>query len=427
MGRECTTRESEDLPLPLRLHNFRVKSTLMKKTPYLHFSRDQWAWGILACVSLVCLSCGPSPSDEDEATTTVSEVSEKSPSAYSLDYAQNFEIFEEDGFRKLVIRRSQTDPSDSIVYYVVSRDRPAPEGIPQERLIRTPIQRLVTMSTTHVALADALGVSESIVGNANNQFVTSGKLLERIAEGKVEDIGNDQALRMEQILALEPDMVMVYSVGPGEYKKYQALLASGIPIVMNSEWLEGNPLGRAEWLKCLALFYEMEAEAEDIFSQIVHQYDSLKALVGDPSNKPSVLCGLPYRGTWYVPRGGSFVGQLISDAGGDYFWKSEPGTGSLPLDFESVYAEAVDAQVWINVGQVRNRGEIAQIDSRLLDFAPFQTKRVYNHNKIRNKNGGNDYYMSSVVQPQWVLADLIKIFHPDLLPNYTSTYYQAVN
>lgn len=58
---------------------------------------------------------------------------------------------------------------------------------------------------------------------------------------------------LERLITLKPDMVMAYLVAAdfGQFRKVEEL---GIPVVINAEYLEPHPLGRAEWIKFMALF-----------------------------------------------------------------------------------------------------------------------------------------------------------------------------
>jgi iron complex transport system substrate-binding protein len=135
---------------------------------------------------------------------------------------------------------------------------------------------------------------------------------------------------------------------------------------------------------------------------------------------------MPYKGTWFVPDGTSFLAKFLHDAGASYQWATTKGTGSMGLSFESVAPVALTAEYWINCGTANSKADIEAIDRRYTDFRPFKTNGIYNFNKRTNREGSNDYWESGVVNPHLVLSDLIKILHPELLPGYQLTYYKQI-
>jgi iron complex transport system substrate-binding protein len=208
-----------------------------------------------------------------------------------------------------------------------------------------------------------------------------------------------------------------------------ALEQAGITIVPNGDWLEASPLGRAEWLKVFGLLLGKPTKAQACFEAITQRYDSLQRLVKalPPSKpRPLVLTDLPYKGTWYVPAGQSYVATLLKDAGADYPWADTQGTGSLALDFEAVYAKAQQADLWLNTSSARQLADIQTQDPRLANFKPFVQKQVYNNNRHTTTKGGSTYFMQGIVEPHLILADLISIIHPELLPKHQQVYYHQL-
>ncbi|NJM56291.1 MAG: hypothetical protein HC857_00870 [Synechococcales cyanobacterium RU_4_20] len=103
------------------------------------------------------------------------------------------------------------------------------------------------------------------------------------------------------------------------------------------------------------------------------------------------------------------------------------GRAATPLDFEAVFERAVGAEFWLNVSQDwQTTGDAIAADPRYGNFAALAQGRVFSPNARLNETGGNDYWESGVVQPHLVLADLIKIFHPDLLPDHGLVYYKPL-
>ncbi|VAW35904.1 Vitamin B12 ABC transporter, substrate-binding protein BtuF, partial [hydrothermal vent metagenome] len=200
----------------------------------------------------------------------------------------------------------------------------------------------------------------------------------------------------------------------------------GLTVVLNADYLDITPLGRAEWGKFIATFYNDEALAEAWFDSVTTEYDALAALTADVAERPTVFANTPFDGTWYMPGGQSYTAQFLNAAGADYLWGDDESTSTLFLDFESVFDQAADAAYWLNLGFVFSQEDLEATDERFADFAAFQSGSLYNYDLRTNEFGGNDFFESAAANPQVVLADLIKIFHPDLVPDHEFVYYRIV-
>jgi iron complex transport system substrate-binding protein len=240
----------------------------------------------------------------------------------------------------------------------------------------------------------------------------------------VAEVGTGADVNLAVTLDLEPDLVLAFGYGTPEYDVEPFLSDAGIPTVLSADYREGTPLGRSEWLKFMALFYNKEAQANDVFAEQALAYDALLALTADVSDRPTVFVNTPFGGTWFIPQGDSYVAKFLADAGADYLWADEPGTGSLFLDFEAVFEQAVAADFWVSPSATwTSLADALAEDERYADFEAFENN-VYNNNALVTDAGGNDYWERGVTQPELVLADLIKIFHPELLPDHEFVFYQ---
>jgi iron complex transport system substrate-binding protein len=219
---------------------------------------------------------------------------------------------------------------------------------------------------------------------------------------------------------------MVAGVTISDMDKYRTLRESGIAIIMNGEWRENDPLGRVEWFKLMALFLNKEKLAEEKFQKIEKEYLRLKELTKNIETIPNVLTGMSFKDTWYVPGGKSFMSQMLKDAGATYPWKADSSTASTPLSFEAVYEKGLKTDYWVNPEGATSLTDMLNADSRYADFKAFREKKVYNNNKRLADNGGNEYWETGIVNPHLILADLIKIFHPELLPQHELYYYKQL-
>lgn len=192
--------------------------------------------------------------------------------------------------------------------------------------------------------------------------------------------------------------------------------------------MEQDPLARAEWIKFVAVFFDKEYEADSLFQIVESEYNHLKSIVSGYKNQPKVFCNLPFKDVWYMPCGDNYMTHLIADAGGDFLWKEYDATNglNLSLDYEAVYNKAAKADFWINPGTAKSLAEIEAADIKNRQFHAFQKASVFNNNARLSNSGGFDFWESGVVYPNLVLADLIAIFHPEVLPQHKFRYYRRL-
>lgn len=283
------------------------------------------------------------------------------------------------------------------------------------------------MSTTHVAMISALGEENTISGMSGTGFIFEKSLEGRIEKGLIKDVGYEGNLNQELILKIAPDLIMIYGIGSESSGYIGKVKELGVKVVFNADYLETDPLGKAEWIKLFGALYCKESLADSIYKSEVETYNTLKSYITQHiSSRPKVLLGLPYKDTWYVSPGNSFMSQLISDAGGDYLWKNTESSISMPYGIENVYLEALNADYWLNIGSANTKDEISMVDQRLKDLPCFKKGNLFNNNNRMTLTGGNDYWESGSVYPHVILKDIAAILHPELFPNNEFFFYRKI-
>ena len=345
----------------------------------------------------------------------------------TVDFAKGFTISYVSGCKVITVLSPFEQKTTATRYLLVPRGAARPAGYADAIVIETPIRTLVGLSSMHVALVDFLGADDVLVGLGNLKYASAPRVRQRIATGKILEAGQGKELNNEQLIAQHPDLVMATG-WPGEgLTRFQTLQAAGVPVMINSEWVESTPLARAEWVKVLAALLNKEDLVNQKFGQVVRDYQRLATLGHKAAKKPTVVVGLPFKDVWYVPDADSYMAQFLRDAGTTYQWdKTKSPKGSLALSFETVAPVALTADYWLQTGSASTKAEIVAQDARYAAFAPFKTGRLYNNNHRTNAQGSNDYWESGAVRPDLVLSDLIKILHPELLPTWQLYYYQPV-
>ena len=334
---------------------------------------------------------------------------------------------------KVVAVSDAFDGAPGFDYVLVQCGTPMPDpaDFPAgAQFIEVPSGDLITLSTTQLPALTQLGLLDKLVAVDSGFYISTSEVTDRIAAGEISEIGFGAEINIERVLELAPDLVMSYGYNPAT-DAHPVLLEAGIFTALDASWRELSPLGRAEWLKFSALFYNREADANALYDEIVAAYKDVKDLAASVSadDRPAVLINtfLGYADAWFIPGADTYVGQLVRDAGGDLLLAEAESATSQALGFEVVYDGGLDADIWLTeTFGVSSGADLLALDSRFGDFAAFQTGAIWNNNRDENANGGNNYYEWGVTHPQMVLADLLAIFHPDLLPEHEFAFYQQL-
>ncbi|MBX3015067.1 MAG: ABC transporter substrate-binding protein [Caldilineaceae bacterium] len=316
------------------------------------------------------------------------------------------------------------DATETFQYLLLQCGTPMPDGYADLPMIQVPVQRVITMSSTqlpHLAKLNRLG---NLVGHESFQYVNTPAVRALIDAGKLVEVGSGAAVNVEVAIDADPDLILPYSLGNPEQDAHPKLIEAGLPVVLTAEYMETSPLGRVEWVKFMALFFNEEAQANRSFAGTVTRYQAMAQLARAVTEKPTVFTGIPRGDSWYVAGGRSYVAQFLADAGAQYLWADNESTGTSPVAVEAVFDKVYAGDFWFNTSTWTTLDDALAADARLADLAAFQKGQVYNNNARLSENGGNDYWESGLANPDVILADLIKILHPELLPDHELVYYR---
>lgn len=343
-------------------------------------------------------------------------------------FARRFSLSREDGYSLLtIINPWQGANGVSQEFYLLQAGTKPPRGSNKSNTIVVPLQNVVCMSTTWLSMISALGCENTITGISGSRLVYSNTIRNRIDGGFIKDVGYEDNLNKELIVTISPDLILTYGVGSESAGYISKVKEMGYKILYIADYLETDPLAKAEWIRVFGALYGKEELSDSLFRVIVDEYSMIRShvLVSSPE-RPKVLLGLPWKDTWYISPGNSFISKLITDAGGDYLWADTESEVSMPYGIESVYLRALNADCWLNAGAVFSKREITGLDSRLEDLPPFKEGRIFNNNNRISETGGNDYWESGSMMPQVILKDIAAILHPELYPGHELYFYRRV-
>jgi iron complex transport system substrate-binding protein len=340
-------------------------------------------------------------------------------------HAEGFSLVEYDDFSILKVKNTYPESEETFTYVLHKENARIPDSLLKFISVQIPIQKIIVTSTTHIPSLEMLGVENTLVAFPTLKYVSSETTRERIDQKKVREIGKNNSLNTEVILDINPDIIVGYSVD-GDTKTLKNLEKNGQKIVFNSDWTEKTPLGKAEWIKFFGALYDKKEKANLEFETIEESYTKALKLAQEATTQPTILAGAIYNNEWFLPQGESWAAIFLKEANGNYLWADSTGTGSLSLSFETVLDKAKEADFWIGPGQYTSIDEMVKDNKNYKFFKAIETKNVYSFSTKKGKTGGVIYYELAPNRPDLVLKDIIKILHPELLPNYELFFFEQL-
>lgn len=338
----------------------------------------------------------------------------------TIRYAKGFTVQRYDAYTSVEVR----DPWDSTRilqrYLLVDRNQSIPEGLPAGTVVKVPVQKIVVYTSVHVSIIDQLQEADRIIGVCEPRYMDTPCIQEGLHTGRIVDLGEATSPNVEKMIDIGTEIVIA---SPFQNSSYGPVEKLGIPIIEGADYMEATPLGRAEWIRFYGLFLHKESRADSLFRQTESNYLALKEVAKNVKLRPTVLSEKKFGSSWHVPAGDSYMAHFFEDAGADYIFKDLPGTGSTPLAFETVLDKAIHSDIWLIKYHQTDDMTYKDLRSEYTayeNFDAFKNRRIYGCN-----TGKVPLYEEFPMHPDYLLKDLVWVFHPELLPDYTPRYYQA--
>ncbi|MGL5112280.1 MAG: ABC transporter substrate-binding protein [Flavobacterium sp.] len=343
----------------------------------------------------------------------------------SIRYASGLSIDKKEGYSVVTVRNAWPEAKRNFTYILKEKNGIVPDSLQKHPIIAVPLQSIVVTSTTIIPFLEMLGVEKKLKGFPHTDYISSEKTRRLIDAGQVKNMGQNEKLDTEQLIDMSPNLIVVFGIDNAN-PTIDNLQKSGLKVLIQADWMEQTPLGKAEWIKLYGALFGKEKEAEVLFNAIVKSYEETIELAATVSTKPSVLYGSMYQDQWFVPKGDSWVAQFLKDAKANYLWRTTKGSGSFSLPFEKVLEKAQKADYWIVSGSFKNIADLQNSNPHYGQFEALKNKKVYTFDTKKGATGGAIYYELAASRPDLVLKDYLKIFHPDLLPTYTFTFAEKL-
>ena len=340
-----------------------------------------------------------------------------------LHYSANLSLIDYEDYIVAQLRNPWDTTKILHTYVLVDKKQPLPQELPQGTLVRTPLSKAVIYSSVHCSLLKDLGALNSIGGVCDLKYIKLPEIEEGCRNGTITDVGDGMNPNIERIIDLHPDAILLSPFeNSGGYGRVEKL---NVPIIECADYMETSSLGRAEWMRFYGLLFGKKTEADAMFAAVERNYKDLQELVKPISFAPSVMCDLKTSSTWYTPGGNSTIARLYADAGANYIFREDTHSGSLPYPFEVIFEKGQQTDFWL----IRYNQPIDKTYKELeKEFAPYAGFRAFKERNIYGCNTNRvPFYEETPFHPDWLLKDLIKIFHPSLLEGYELRYYKKLS
>lgn len=369
------------------------------------------SWGLfILAVAMVISSCSGGAKNHSEEGKPV-----------KLLDAKGFAITQFDGYKLLDVV-DPWKPSKLLHRYIlIDRDKPKPSDLPKGDIVRVPVQSTACLYSVFVGSLDMLGALPTVNSVAEERYIDNEVLKDRIAKGSVKLLGEASAVNVEALISSNPEIILA---SPFKNMGYGRMEKTGIPIVEVASYMESTPLARSEWIKFFGVLYGKEHVADSIYNALRDRYNSVKKVADGVTSRPTLFVDKKFGQVWNMPGGGSYMARFFSDAGAKYLWDDTSEGGSVKLSFESVYQKAEHADFWViryNKPQDMTYSDLRHEYEPYSLFKAFKQKNIIycNTNKV-------SYYEEGIMEPDVILADLVKLLHPDKLPNHKLVYFQRM-
>ncbi len=349
-------------------------------------------------------------------------------------YAQNFSVDSVMGFRVLTVRNNRPGVTSELHWLLEDSlgdfsQNSLPEPLRLFPRIKLPVRRVAILSTTYLGYLERLGITDKVIAVADKKYISDFSFYRRLDSLDIPSVGSGSSLSVEALFAAKPDVVLAFVSGTSIYDAFPRMESMPFPVILTAEWMENTPLAKAEWLKFFGLLFGYEARAESLFAESEKRYLQVRSKIASLKNmkKPTVFTGSPVAGIWYASGGNSYMAALIRDAGGDYLWGKDTAASAYRMPLEKVFAEARDADIWLNPGNWGSREEGIADEGRLPLFKAWREERVYQYDLTKGPEGGLDFYETAVVFPEKVLMEVANIIHPGIFKAIKYRWYRKLS
>jgi len=370
-------------------------------------------------IAAALLFSGCNPSQEHGARERSAE-----PEQPEVVYARKFSLGWQSGYR--VVRVMSPDHSLEHTYILVPEHMPLPNNSDGATVLRIPLKSVTCENGFQVSLLDMLGAFGAISGVSGKTRIGHEQVHAKIDSGALAVTGFMRRMNMETLLKLDPDLAFV-NVSSVSSDVFEKMSAYGLSTGYFCASIEEHPLGTLEWIKFMGAFFQQDSLAAALFREREQAYLELQQKTANREEKPAVIAGYSRKGAWSTMGSSRWFATMLDHAGASYLYEGLGLERGHILSNEVAMNAGIRAGFWVNTHfRVRDLDALLGMDRRYGLFTSVRQKTVYNNNHSCFSNGRSRFWDVGMTEPHVILADLISIFHPDLLPDHDLVYYHRL-
>ena len=301
---------------------------------------------------------------------------------------------------------------------LVPRDAPAPKDVDPNRVVRTPVERVVAYGFFDVATLRALGVLENaLVGvttPAERWFVDDVK--QGLASGKIAFLGDSSSINFERLKQQRPELVLSW-----DHAAIPMLDELGIPCAITSTPVAMCLNARMRFVQFLAPFFNREKEAQAFFDRVNQALIDIRERTAGLGSPPKVMWGDIYEKRVLVEPGNAWVGELVGVAESDYLFDDVYGTSCIEISVERFLYSGEDADIFFTYrtpdSGATSKAALARLNPLLADIRPIKHGHVY---------APKPHYVQSGDHLDEILTEIAAILHPEAYPGYERRYFNEL-
>jgi iron complex transport system substrate-binding protein len=318
--------------------------------------------------------------------------------------------------------------AELLQYALVQCGAPAPAGFPEARIVTVPVRRFATSNHSVLSSIVRLGLADRLVGVANKLSITEPTIRQLAMTRAIAEVGSGTHSNIELAMAVMPDVYFTFYSAYPQGNLHPKLWELGVRALPMADHMEPTPLGRAEWFAYLALLVNRERDAAAYLAEVEADYERLRALTADVTERPIVMTGSSEtRDIWDLRGHQNNFATLIHDAGGQYFWHDGGASSYVRPSYERVLYASGDAAIWIGgPNRVASHDELVARDGRHAFMQPVRLRRVYALDRDGLGTWTFPWVDQSLERPHAILADLIRVIHPAIAYAHRDVFIRAL-
>ncbi|MDR1084573.1 MAG: ABC transporter substrate-binding protein [Deltaproteobacteria bacterium] len=301
---------------------------------------------------------------------------------------------------------------------LVPAGSPRPEGFSPVRTIRIPPRRVVAAAGQFdVGLISGLGFGRSVIGvTEKKEKWHLSEIKEGLESGRVTFLGSETALDYERLRTLEPDLILSPGGRAGTF-----LEQLDWPAIQTYTPKINDLTVRLKFVDLMAAIFQRPEVAASFRQNLTAAVDEIQRKVGSAEPTPVMWVYVGSR-NFYVEPGNNWVGEIVSQIGGDYLFSKTLGDSTVPVTTEYFLDQGSRAVVMIvypfSEQVFPDKKALLKFNSYLQKIEALGTGgRVYAVNSI---------FYQSFGRLDEIVRELAAILHPEIFANQKLLFFREI-